>query len=185
MEVYKSETQEVLKRFLDRRLSFPDCIAALDAALAGLLPRLRPEELPALRELMLANNAVVMKEMERRTKRRKPKAKAPAAQVLPQQAAIPTPLANLEPLATLEKVHNRLEQDLKAATERAATASAAFLAVTNQVPSGLPHPDGTQRIRNISHELTFARTELMRAHSRLDAFLVSGVAPDDLVSKDE
>jgi hypothetical protein len=174
MEVYKSETREVLSRFLSRRLSFPDCIAALDAALAGLLPRLHPEELPALRELMLANNEVVMKEMERRAQRRKAKAPAPDA---PQPKA-----ATPNPLATLEKIHDLLQQELKAAAERAATASAAFLDVTSQVPSGLPHPDGAQRIRNISHELAFARTELMRAHSRMDAFLVSGIAPDDLVN---
>jgi hypothetical protein len=174
MEVYRSETQEVLDRFLARRLNFPSCIAALDAALAGLLPRLRPEELPALRELMLANNDVVMKEMERRGQRKR--AKAPVAE-------IPQPkTANHTPPPSLEKVRNQLQQELKNATERAATASAAFLEVTNQVPSGLPHPDGTQRIRNISHELAFARTELMRAHSRLDEFLVSGIAPDDLVN---
>jgi hypothetical protein len=178
MEVYKSETKEVLSRFLSRRLSFPDCIAALDAALAGLLPRLRPEELPALRELMLANNTVVMKEMERRSQRKK--AKAPAADPVPAPKAS-TPI----PLATLEKVHDLLQQELKAATERAASASAAFLDVTSQVPSGLPHPDGTQRIRNIAHELAFARTELMRAHSRMDTFLVSGIAPDDLASDGE
>jgi hypothetical protein len=157
MEVYKSETREVLDRFLARRLNFPSCIAALDAALAGLLPRLRPDELPALRELMLANNEIVMKEMERRGRK------------------------NHKPPPSLEKVRNQLQQELKDATERAATASAAFLAVTSQVPSGLPHPDGTQRIRNISHELAFARTALMRAHSRLDDFLISGIAPDDLV----
>jgi hypothetical protein len=78
-----------------------------------------------------------------------------------------------------------LQEELKKATDRAASASAAFLDVTSQVPSGLPHPDGTQRIRNMAHELTFARTELMRAHSRMDAFLVSGTAPDDLVSGGE
>jgi hypothetical protein len=178
MEVYKSETREVLDRFLARRLSFPDCIAALDAALAGLLPRLRPKELPALRELMLANNAIVMKEMERRGQRKK--AKASPAEIVPAPKAA-TPV----PLATLEKVHDLLQQELKAATERAATASAAFLDVTSQVPSGLPHPDGTQRIRNMAHELAFARTELMRAHSRMDTFLVSGIAPDDLVSGGE
>src|SRR5450631_374502 len=183
MEVYKSETKEVLSRFLGRRLSFPDCIAALDAALAGLLPRLRPEELPALRELMLANNAVVMKEMERRGQRKKAKATAPE---IPQAMATTlNPLAHVEPLANLERVHDLLQRELKQATERAACASAAFLDVTSQVPSGLPHPDGTQRIRNISHELAFARTELMRAHSRMDAFLVSGIAPDDLASGDE
>jgi len=178
MEVYKSETREVLDRFLGRRLSFPACIAALDAALAGLLPRLRPDELPALRELMLANNEVVMKEMERRGQRKK--AKAPATDTVPAPKAAPP-----SPLATLEKVHDLLQQELKEATERAATASAAFLDVTSQVPSGLPHPDGTQRIRNIAHELAFARTELMRAHSRMNAFLGSGIAPDDLGSGGE
>ena len=179
MEVYKSETKEVLSRFLSRRLSFPACIAALDAALAGLLPRLRPEELPALRELMLANNAIVMTEMERRSQRKKAKA-APAADTVPAPKAA-TPI----PLATLEKVHDLLQQELAAATERAAGASAAFLDVTSQVPSGLPYPDGTQRIRNIAHDLAFARTELMRAHSRMDTFLVSGIAPEDLISGDE
>jgi len=173
MEVYRSETREVLDRFLARRLNFPSCIAALDAALAGLLPRLRPEELPVLRELMLANNDVVMKEMERRGRK---KAKAQAVYAPPPNAA------NHKPPPSLEKVRNQLQQELKDATERAATASAAFLSVTSQVPSGLPHPDGTQRIRNISHELAFARTELMRAHSRLDEFLVSGIAPEDLVN---
>jgi hypothetical protein len=173
MEVYRSETREVLDRFLARRLNFPSCIAALDAALAGLLPRLRPEELPALRELMLANNDVVMKEMERRGQRKR--AKATVADI-PQ-----TKTANYKPPPSLEEVRTQLQQELKDATERAATASAAFLAVTSQVPSGLPHPDGTQRIRNISHELAFARTDLMRAHSRLDDFLISGIAPDDLV----
>jgi hypothetical protein len=173
MEVYKSETREVLNRFLAHRLSFPACIAALDAALAGLLPRLRPDELPALRELVLANNAVVMNEMERRGKRKEAKRKLTEAP--PPTVTVP------KPRPSLEKVRIQLQQDLKDATERAATASAAFLAVTSHVPSGLPHPDGTQRIRNISHELAFARTALMRAHSRLDEFLVRGIAPDDLV----
>ena len=106
MEVYKSETKEVLSRFLGRRLSFPGCIAALDAALAGLLPRLRAEELPALRELMLVNNAIVMKEMERRGQRKK--AKAPATDAPQPKAATPIPLA------TLEKVHDLLQEELKA-----------------------------------------------------------------------
>jgi hypothetical protein len=67
MEVYKRETQEVIRRFLQRQLSFPKCIAALDAALAGLLPRLRSEQLDEVRAVMLANNEKVMAEMARRT----------------------------------------------------------------------------------------------------------------------
>jgi len=66
MEVYKGETREVLNRFLHHRLSFPNCIAALDSALAGLVPRLTAEQIAPLRAIMLANNAIVMEEMERR-----------------------------------------------------------------------------------------------------------------------
>ncbi len=66
MEVYKSETREVIKRFLARRLTFPATICALDAALAGLIPRLTGGQIAGLRALMLDNNAIVMKEMERR-----------------------------------------------------------------------------------------------------------------------
>jgi CRP-like cAMP-binding protein len=66
MEVYKSETREVIRRFLARRLSFHDCVASLDAALAALTPRLKDEQIAPLRALMLENNDMVMKEMERR-----------------------------------------------------------------------------------------------------------------------
>jgi len=69
MEVYKRETQEVIKRFLARRLGFPECIAALDAALAGLVPRLTGEELPELRAVILGNNEIVVKGMARATGR--------------------------------------------------------------------------------------------------------------------
>jgi hypothetical protein len=66
VEPYRRETREVIERFLRGELSFPDCIAALDAALAELIPRLSGEQLAPLRALMLANNEIVMKEMERR-----------------------------------------------------------------------------------------------------------------------
>ena len=66
VETYRRQTRKVLNRFLDHRLSFPDCIAALDAALAEIMSRLNPDDLPEVRALMLANNDIVMKEMERR-----------------------------------------------------------------------------------------------------------------------
>jgi hypothetical protein len=66
MEVYERETQEVIKRFLECRLSYPECIAALDAALAGLIPTLTGEQLDHVRAVMSANHEIVMKEMERR-----------------------------------------------------------------------------------------------------------------------
>jgi len=68
MEVYKSETREVIDRFLDHRLAYRDCISSLDAALAALIPRLQCEELPVLRELMAANIALVQAEVKRRAR---------------------------------------------------------------------------------------------------------------------
>ena len=66
MEVYKSEAREIIRRFLAQRLSFAECMAALDSALADFVPILLHKDLDVLRALMLANNEIVMKEMERR-----------------------------------------------------------------------------------------------------------------------
>jgi hypothetical protein len=66
MEAYERETQAVIDRFLQRQISFPDCIAALDAALADFLPRMTGDQIARVRIVMLANNEVVVKEMERR-----------------------------------------------------------------------------------------------------------------------
>jgi len=66
VEVYKSETQEVIRRFLGHQLSFPACVCALDAAIAGLIPRLTGDQLPLLRALMLANSETVKYEMRKR-----------------------------------------------------------------------------------------------------------------------
>ena len=194
MEVYKTETREVLSRFLSRRLSFPDCIAALDAALAGVLPRLQPSELPALREVMLANNEIVMEEMKRREQRRKAQSRSVdrqrrktrcqdcMAETEADESGIPicVSCAKRKLTAAPETIRSILQQELMWATERAAIASAEFLAITREVPSGLPHPDGVQRIRNVSHELAFARAQLTKAHGRLEAFLIGGTTPDDL-----
>jgi CRP-like cAMP-binding protein len=66
MEIYQRETQQVIKRFLKRRLSFPQCVAALDALLTDLVQRISGQKIAPLRALILANNEIVMKEMERR-----------------------------------------------------------------------------------------------------------------------
>ena len=66
MEVYERETTEVVRLFLAHRLSFTACIAALDSALEDLLPRLTAEQATRLQMVMLANNEIVMNEMERR-----------------------------------------------------------------------------------------------------------------------
>ena len=66
IEAYGTTTREAIARFRDHKLGFANCIAPLDAALADLIPRLTSEQLVHLRAVMLANNEIVMKEMERR-----------------------------------------------------------------------------------------------------------------------
>jgi hypothetical protein len=78
MDLYRNQTRKTLKRFLDREITFPECIAALDHALAGRIQTLLPEELLNLRAVMLANNETVMKEMAKREKQRKAQAKSRA-----------------------------------------------------------------------------------------------------------
>jgi len=73
-----------------------------------------------------------------------------------------------------------VQHDVTEATERAHVASDAFEAIVANVPSGLPHPDGTQRILNASRTLSAARQEMMRAHGRLHDFLTRGTIPEDL-----
>jgi hypothetical protein len=76
MEEYKRETRGIVRRFIRHKIDFPNCIASLDAALAAMIPNLKPEQLPDLRDIMLANNARVMMEMEKRERFRKVNAKA-------------------------------------------------------------------------------------------------------------
>ena len=71
LDAYKREAGEAIALFLDDKLSFPDCMAALEATLAHLIPRLRREHYSAIRALMLENNEIVMKEMERRVNQRR------------------------------------------------------------------------------------------------------------------
>lgn len=75
MEVYKDETREIIRRFLAdvNLVSFRVCVAALDAALAGLIQQSLPVaamvcgsgglDLAEIRAIMLANNQTIMKEM--------------------------------------------------------------------------------------------------------------------------
>jgi hypothetical protein len=66
MRAYEQRTREIVSRFICHRLTFPACIAALDAELSDLVSRLKDEHLPALRIMMLANLARVNFEMEQR-----------------------------------------------------------------------------------------------------------------------
>ena len=74
----------------------------------------------------------------------------------------------------------RLQRELKEATARAHQATDAFNAIMGDIPSSVPQPDGTQRVNNVYRDLSIARREMMRAHSRLTHFLDNGLVPEDL-----
>jgi hypothetical protein len=83
------------------------------------------------------------------------------------------------------QVNTILIHDVTEAKERAHAASDAFEAIVADVPSGLPHPDGTQRIHKASRTLSAARQEMMMAHERLHDFLTRGIIPEDLKKTSE
>ena len=67
-----------------------------------------------------------------------------------------------------EQTRASLLQNVADATMRADAASEAFQKVVADIPSEMPHPDGVQRIRNVSRELSKARDEMMEAHRVLN-----------------
>jgi hypothetical protein len=75
----RGASRRALPCFEERVLPGGDdgCIASRHAALAALIPNLKPEQLDELRTVMLANNEQVMEEMARRKLARRTKA-APA-----------------------------------------------------------------------------------------------------------
>ena len=75
-----------------------------------------------------------------------------------------------------------LQVEVAETNAQAEAAAAEFKAIMSSVPTGIPHPDGTQRIHQAAHNLSNARKDMMRAHSRLDNFLRSGMIPEDLQS---
>jgi hypothetical protein len=70
-----------------------------------------------------------------------------------------------------EQTRGSLMQNLEDATFRADAASEAFQKVIADIPSNIPHPDGIQRIKNASQQLTKSRDEMMEANRLLDDYV--------------
>jgi len=88
-----------------------------------------------------------------------------------------------KPPASEQEIRCVLIQDLVDATVREKAASDEFNTVIGQFPSGMPHPDGSDRIQAASRKLIAARKEMGRAHSRLNDFLDRGIIPADLAEQ--
>jgi hypothetical protein len=72
-----------------------------------------------------------------------------------------------------QQIPAALLQNVLEATARNNKATREFEEVMGQFPSGLPHPDGVQRIKNASNNLIIARKEMTIAHNRLHDYLRS------------
>jgi hypothetical protein len=79
-----------------------------------------------------------------------------------------------------KRIHEILLGEFEAAKRRMNVASQIFNDVVRDIPSGLPHPDGTQRIHNVGRELADARQKLAVAIARLNDFVSREVVPEDL-----
>src|SRR6185312_13325357 len=78
------------------------------------------------------------------------------------------------------EIRNLLHREFLAATERATEATESFDATIREIPSGIPHPDGVQRIHNASREVSVARVQMMKAYNRLNDYLSRRIVPEDL-----
>ena len=52
MEVYRAETQEILRLYINGQLTYTECSAGLDSALAAFVLRMDEKELPGLKLLL-------------------------------------------------------------------------------------------------------------------------------------
>jgi hypothetical protein len=84
------------------------------------------------------------------------------------------------PVSSEVEIRNILHQEFLTATKRARNAMEIFDAAIGEIPSGLPHPEGVQRIYSASREVSVARVEMMKAHNRLNDFLSRRIAPEGL-----
>ena len=79
-----------------------------------------------------------------------------------------------------DHVRKILADQFEAAVKRRNFASAHFDEVRKDLPSGLPHPDGTQRIAKASAEYVAALRDVGRAVQRIADFQSRGIVPEDL-----
>ena len=79
-----------------------------------------------------------------------------------------------------KRIHEILREDFETAKRQMNLASQRFNDVVRDIPSGLPHPDGTQRIHNAGRELADAREKLAAAIARLNNFVSREIVPEDL-----
>lgn len=102
------------------------------------------------------------------------------ADTILRRADVPYCLTCVDQTQDHRSIRARLHEALTEATIKAEAARRDFIVVTSETPSDLPHPDGTQRILNVSAALKAAQSDKMTAHKRLSDFIEHGIVPEDL-----
>jgi hypothetical protein len=85
-----------------------------------------------------------------------------------------------KPPVTADQVRTTLIEGVLEAMALKNKAFEAFEMLKEQFPNGLPSPNGSQLIKDVSEELSMARRRTMTAHNRLNDFLARGIVPEDL-----
>jgi hypothetical protein len=73
-----------------------------------------------------------------------------------------------------------LHNELQAAMERHRDASERFKAIIDAIPSRIPAPDGSLRIRVAGRERRVAAESLHSSLVRFNQFMTDGIVPEDL-----
>jgi hypothetical protein len=89
----------------------------------------------------------------------------------------------LEVSVDRDEVLKIMQSDIDATRLVMKHAMKVFDSMVREVPSAIPHPDGVQRIKNASRDLSSARAALNAAVARQCAFVLHGIVPDDLFTQ--
>jgi hypothetical protein len=79
-----------------------------------------------------------------------------------------------------EEIEDLLRDRLEWARLQHEIARTEFMQVCNNIPSGLPQPDGTQRLQNAARDLRASREAFEVAVTRFNDLILRGKIPDDL-----
>ena len=91
--------------------------------------------------------------------------------------------AQLPDFVDPQGIRQLLEDAFDAAQQRRIEASKRFTEVMDDIPSGIPQPDGTDRIKMASREYKDSREAASAAMKRLSDFMIRGIIPDELERK--
>jgi len=91
--------------------------------------------------------------------------------------------AHLPEFVDHQEIRHLLEDDFDAAQQRRIAASKRYTEIMSDIPSGIPQPDGTDRIRQASGEYKASRDAATEAMKRLSDFLIRGIIPAELARK--